>query len=277
MAVMLSFRHCWIQMSRVKYTPEMIKFIREYAPGHWTFEIIHAFYEKFGVELSRPAIRSTLRRLNISTNAKQNRGMRELARRLTTPEQDALVREKFHDKKCGSYKEVQAFLLGLGVNFNLEQVKSYMSRKNIRLGVYGYFPKGHEPVNKGKNMSPEAYEKCKGTMFRIGNRPANFKPVGSERVNVDGYVEIKVANPNKWRIKARCIWEQVTGEKLTRNDSIVYLDGNKQNLELSNLAKVTRGQLARLNQNHLIFNNQELTKVGIALAKLLDMKGRLKK
>ena len=264
-------------MSRSRYTPEMLQFIREYAPGHWAYEIVDAVREKFGVEITKSGIKSKLRRLHVSTNAKQVRGMKEMAHRLTTPEQDELVIEKFHNKKSGSYKEVQAFLLSLGVDLSIDQVKSYMNRRRIKLGVYGYFPKGHEPANKGKKMSPEVYEKCQKTMFRAGGRPPTWKPVGSERISVDGYIEIKVAEPNKWRIKARYLWEQATGEKLSRNDSIVYLDGNKQNLELSNLAKISRSDLARMNQNHLFYENQELTKIGITIAKLLGAKGRAKR
>lgn len=264
-------------MSNVKYTPEMVQFIREYAPGHWAYEIVDAVREKFGVKISKSGIKSKLRRLHVSTNAKQVRGMKELAHRLTTPEQDELVREKFHNKKSGSYKEVQAFLLSIGVELTLDQVKSYLDRRRIKLGVYGYFQKGHVPANKGKKMPPEVYEKCKATMFRVGGIPPTWKPVGSERISVDGYIEIKVAEPNKWKIKARYLWEQATGEKLSRNDSIIYLDGNKQNLDLANLAKVGRADLARMNQNHLFYENQELTKIGITIAKLLGAKGRAKR
>lgn len=264
-------------MSNVKYTPEMVQFIREYAPGHWAYEIVDAVREKFGVKISKSGIKSKLRRLHVSTNAKQVRGMKELAHRLTTPEQDELVREKFHNKKSGSYKEVQAFLLSLGVDFSIDQVKSYLDRRKIKLGVYGYFQKGHVSANKGKKMPPEVYEKCKATMFRAGGIPPTWKPVGSERISVDGYIEIKVAEPNKWKIKARYLWEQATGERLSRNDSIIYLDGNKQNLDLANLAKVGRADLARMNQNHLFYENQELTKIGITIAKLLGAKGRAKR
>lgn len=65
------------------------------------------------------------------------------------------------------------------------------------------FKKGQTPPNKGKRMSPETYSRVAPTMFRKGNVPANHRPVGSERVNMDGYVEIKVAEPNKWKHKHR--------------------------------------------------------------------------
>lgn len=52
-------------------------------------------------------------------------------------------------------------------------------------------------------------------------------------------------------------------EELERTDAII---------DIGNLAKVTRSQMARINQNHLRFDNAELTKVGITLAKLLEAK-----
>lgn len=265
-------------MSRCVYTPEMKQFVAEYAPGHWIFEIIEAFRERFGMELTRCQMRSLMKNSGIKSNAKKLRGMSGIMyNRLTTPELDAMVKENFHDKGKGGYKDVQLFLKSQGVELTLVQVKSYLSRCKIRLGTYGYFKKGSVPANKGKKMPLEIYEKVAKTMFRPGNQPKNILPVGTERVSKDGYIEIKVANPNKWMSKARYIWEQHTGEPLKRNETVIFLDGDKLNLKIDNLAKVTRSQLARLNQNHLIYNNQELTRVGITLAKLLDMKGRLKK
>ena len=38
---------------------------------------------------------------------------------------------------------------------------------------------------------------CERTWFKKGHIPANYRPVGSERVNADGYIEVKVADPNK--------------------------------------------------------------------------------
>lgn len=53
---------------------------------------------------------------------------------------------------------------------------------------------GNIPFNKGKKgyMSAEQYEKCKQTMFKKGNIPANHRPIGSERVGKDGYILIKI-------------------------------------------------------------------------------------
>ncbi len=127
-------------------------------------------------------------------------------------------------------------------------------------------------MNRGKKMTPEAYELCKGTMFKKGNVPHNHKPVGSERITRDGYIEVKIAEPNKWQLKSRYLWEQITGERLTRDDKIVFLDHNTQNLCLDNIAKVKASELSVLNRNHLIGANPDASKVGITIARLLIAK-----
>jgi hypothetical protein len=63
------------------------------------------------------------------------------------------------------------------------------------------FKPGTTPPNKGKKMSPELYAKCAPTMFKKGRPALNQRPVGSERVNVDGYIEMKIQDPNKWALK----------------------------------------------------------------------------
>lgn len=262
-------------MAKKLYTPEMIEFVRSYAPGHWLAEITEALNLKFGLNVTVSAVKSLLNAHKIKTGTRHKPSPNRF--RLTTVEQDELVRQKFHQRGDGSYKDVQAYLKSMGVTLTLEQIKGYLTRKHIILGTYGYFKPGQIPFNKGKNMSPEHYAKCKPTMFKPGNRPHNCKPVGSERITKDGYLEVKVSEPKTWKLKARIIWEEATGEKLTRNDRIIYLDGNKLNLDISNLAKLTGSQLARLNQNHLHYDNAELTKVGITVAKLLEAKGLAKK
>jgi hypothetical protein len=73
--------------------------------------------------------------------------------------------------------------------------------------------------------------------------------VGSERVNVDGYIEVKIAEPNKWRQKQRVVWEAAHGP--VPADSIVsFIDGNKQNCELSNLRVMTRADNLRRTSLH---------------------------
>ena len=109
------------------------------------------------------------------------------------------------------------------------------------------FQKGHTPVNKGKRISPETYAKCQPTMFKKGHSPVNHREVGSERINVDGYIEIKVAEPNRWKLKHRIIWEQVNG-KIPKGYNVQFKNHNPQDCRIENLYLICRAdQIAKEN------------------------------
>lgn len=86
----------------------------------------------------------------------------------------------------------------LGLESSLEKIKrtGYNTSKSPA-SIAARFQKGSIPLNKGKKMSPEVYSKVARTMFKKGQTPINHRDVGAERVNVYGYIEIKVAEPNR--------------------------------------------------------------------------------
>lgn len=48
--------------------------------------------------------------------------------------------------------------------------------------------------------------------FKKGNRPGNTARVGDETLTDDGYIRVKVAEPNRWELKHRLVWEKYRGE-----------------------------------------------------------------
>ena len=106
------------------------------------------------------------------------------------------------------------------------------------------FGKGHVPANKGKKLSPELRAMIAPTMFKKGDIPRNHREVGSERVNVDGYIEIKVAEPNVWKQKHRVIWEAAHGP-IPKGHNIQFKDGNHLNVALDNLYCISRADQLR--------------------------------
>ena len=167
------------------------------------------------------------------------------------------------------YQIKELFQDKFGILLTESQIGGFKSKYHIRSGTHGgQFIKGITPYNKGKKMPKKVYEKAKHTMFRKGHIPHNHKEVGSERINVDGYVEIKVAEPNKWRLKQRLLYEQHHNVKLTKSDVIIFLDGNKLNLDIDNLFLISRAALARFNQDKLHSDNPEITKAAALMAEL---------
>ena len=150
-----------------------------------------------------------------------------------------------------------------------EQLKSFLSRRHIiRFENHGRFEKGHIPSNKGKKMPADVYEKAKHTMFKKGNQPCNHREVGSERINVDGYVEIKVAEPNHWKLKHRVVYENYHNVKLKSTDVVIFLDGDKQNLDIDNLVPIDRGINAIMNHDRMRFADAEITRTEVNIARL---------
>lgn len=117
-----------------------------------------------------------------------------------------------------------------------------------------WIKKGTIPANKGKKqvefMSPEAIERTKKTRFKKGQTTWNVKRVGTERINTYGYTEVKVAEPDKWKLKHRIVWEKHNG-KIPKGYNIQFKDCNKQNFDIDNLYMISRADQIK-NENSLI-------------------------
>jgi hypothetical protein len=113
-------------------------------------------------------------------------------------------------------------------------ISSVMKRNSWDTGRTGQFKKGGVPFNK----NTVGLLKKNKTSFRKGNRPANYKPVGSERIDKDNNINVKVADPNKWISKHRHVWESKNG-KLKKNHLIRFRDGDNRNFDIDNLECVS--------------------------------------
>lgn len=159
-----------------------------------------------------------------------------------------------------------------GTDYSAEKFKTYKNNHKLDSGLRGYFPKGHTPFNKGKKMveyvSPETIKKIKKTCFKRGQTPFGKLPIGTEIARDDGYIWIKVADPNTWRPKHRVIYEKFHNLKIPKGDLITFLDGDPKNFSIDNLAHISKRTNQILNKCKLRFKDPDLTKTGIALARL---------
>ena len=94
-----------------------------------------------------------------------------------------------------------------------------------------------------------------------------MKAVGSERINVYGYIEIKIKEPNIWKLKHQLIWEKERG-KIPKECVVTFLDGNPLNCVLDNLTIITKAENLIMNQKNLRSHCKETTETGILIAKL---------
>ena len=174
-----------------------------------------------------------------------------------------------------SYREIQkAFTEKFGWEISLGQVNSYIGNHHLNTGRTGRFQKGQEPPNKGKKGICAAG--CEKTWFKKGHIPANYRPVGSERVNKDGYIEVKVADPNKWRLKHRVVWEAVNG-KISKGYIIIFRDNDKTNTDINNLMPIKQGTHAVLNHTGLCEYSVEFKETAVRIAELKTVSNEAKR
>jgi hypothetical protein len=129
-------------------------------------------------------------------------------------------------------------------------------RKGWRTGRTGCFEKGAAPHNKGKPCAPGTggrHPNARKTQFRKGERRGVavklWKPIGTERVAKDGYLERKIHDElplqSRWRAVHLIEWEAVNGP-LPKGHCLKCLDGNKLNTSPSNWECIPRALLPRL-------------------------------
>ena len=181
----------------------------------------------------------------------------------------------------GKYSKELAEMFNQHFNTNITAKEIAYFRKNNKLnsGLTGQFKKGNVPHNKDKKqveyMSKEAIERTKETRFKKGNKPKNYRPVGSERITKDGYIEVKVADPNKWETKNKIIYKQYFGD-IPKGHKVIYADGNKLNNDINNLILVSDNEELIMNKYKLRTEDIELTKTGYLIAKVIDKTNMVK-
>lgn len=121
------------------------------------------------------------------------------------------------------------------------------------------------PPNKGrKGYHTPGSEKG---WFKKGQTPWNHVNVGDEAWTSDGYLKVKIAEPNRWKQKHVLVWEQQNG-KVPAGFMITFKDKNHANCSIENLTLITKSENAIMNNQGLRSEDPELTETGILLARL---------
>lgn len=189
----------------------------------------------------------------------RNTRPRKTARRNWPAEHEEIMRREFPHvrtadlaKKLGrEYAHVASKALRMGLKKSPEYLASPLSgrlRSGSEIGKRTRFTPGHSTWNKGKKgVHTGGIE----TQFKKGEVPHNYRPVGSTRIDVNGYVEIKVGEGKfQWRHLHREVWKEHHGEYPPKGFALVFKDGNKQNCAIENLELVSRGELMKRNTIH---------------------------
>lgn len=198
----------------------------------------------------------------------KSRGILKQPRRRFTPVEDAILRERFADTRTEDLaREIGRTVSAtsqrahkLGLHKSAEYLASPAAcrlRRGDNVGAPYRFPKGHVPANKGTRRPGWAPGRMKETQFRKGERRGVahtlWKPIGTERVSRDGYLERKINNDRplqrRWRAVHLILWESVNGP-LPPGHAIAFRNGDKTDIRLENLELLTRRALMQRNSLH---------------------------
>lgn len=150
-------------------------------------------------------------------------------------------------------------------------------RRGDNVGAAFRFKKGLVPANKGTRRPGYAPGRMASTQFRKGERRGasarNWLPIGSVRVNADGYLDRKVRDDgppqNRWRAVHRLVWEEANGA--IPPDCAIVFKGPRTTVEaeitVDRLELVTRAELGRRNCIHNNYPKE--------LVRLVQLRGAL--
>lgn len=170
--------------------------------------------------------------------------------KLFTEEQATFIRENSDGKRDQELCDLLKKQFGVSVNW--KQMANWRGNHNARskTSLCGW--------KKGKKA---------GVDFSQQKEFRNSLPIGSE-IESKGVVLIKIER-GKWIPKHRYLWEKAHGP-VPEKHVIIFADGNNRNFELENLMLITRKQLAILNRQKMLVEDESLRLSGIAYAKLTE-------
>jgi hypothetical protein len=92
-----------------------------------------------------------------------------------------------------------------------------------------------------------------------------INPVSMEQIK-NGYIQVRTGS-RRWRNKHTLVWEAANGP-VPKGHKVIFADGNKRNFDLGNLVLVSHRELAAMMAYKYYSPDAELTKQGLALARL---------
>jgi hypothetical protein len=179
-----------------------------------------------------------------------------LLRRLYPHQSTAAVATRLRRTVGAVYQRAQ--ILGLAKSdAYLRSPLAGQFRPGSHVGKAHQFLPGHVPANKGLRRPGWGPGRMKAHQFKPGVRQGVavrlYKPIGAERVSKDGYRERKVNDDlplqARWRAVHLLVWEAAHGP-VPAGHAIVFVNGDKADIRLDNLACIPRADLMRRNSLH---------------------------
>lgn len=247
-------------MAKFIFTPEMYEYATKLYSKMSIGETTKLFNEKFGTDREPQQLRGNMKARGFRNGRTTGEIMKGVSK-LFSSEQIQFMKDNY--AKLGRKGLTDALNAKFNTEFKQSQIVGYVKNNKINSGRTGHYQKGVPSWSKGT----KGVIKANSGSFKKGLVPHNVKPIGSERVSVDGYIEIKVKGSKAWKLKHRIVYEQHFG-KLKPGDVVRFKDDDQLNLEPGNLIKLSRAE-------HHFLNKLGYSKADISLKPTLELIAKL--
>lgn len=244
------------------YTPEQHEWLAAFIPGHKADEIVEAFNKRYdSPKLTASKVKSY--KVNHGIKSGTLKGQKKWSGPLWTKEMADFV---IANNKGRTHKEMAELVSRtFQKEINAAQIKAIRGRLKIDSGLTGRFVKD-DPRCFHPQKGYHAPGSEKG-WFKKGETSWNHANVGDEAWTTDGYLKVKIAEPNKWRQKHILLWEKHNGP-VPEGFMVTFKDQDHANCSIENLALISKSENAIMNCQGLRSEDPKLTETGILLARL---------
>lgn len=202
-------------------------------------------------------------------------------RRLWTQAEDAMLRARYPNESTDSIaadmgrstSSIYARVASLGLHKSdsfLAQKRTENAQKLNEIGAQHRFQAGLVPWNAGRRSVSGG--RSIETRFKPGQKPHTWRPIGTERLTKEGYLERKIRDTcvtkNDYKPVHHIVWEEAGRGEIPPGHVLAFKDGNKRNFALDNLELLTRKQLMARNTIH---------NYGPEVAQLAQLRGAIKR
>ena len=234
---------------RFMYSAQHLDFIRDGFKRMSVPELTSSFNQVFGLNKTPQQINAAIKNNRFTCGRKQGQLTKGRYRTYTSEQADFI---KSGYQKWSLEELTNKFNARFSADKTESQIRSFTRNHGIKSGRSGHFEKGQISWNAGTKGVMKPNSEC----FQKGDRPVNHRPVGSERVNVEGYIEIKTLEPNVWELKHRVVYEREHGP-IADGYNVRFRNGDRLDCEPGNLILVDTRENALLNQRYKM-NHQPL-------------------
>lgn len=239
---------------KYRYPPEVEEYLRKNIPGNTYEDVLRMVKDEFDVDLDLTEMKKWAWNREIVSGVARKSPI--------TDEIGQYILQNY--KGIGPTEMAKRINEQFGTSLNRNHIKRFYAVNKLRSGLTGHFGEN----GKRGNHEFRPSEANIATQFKKGTKPHNTCDVGTTKVKSDGYVWRKIGpGRHDWKQEHILIWEQANGPK-PEGMMIIFLDGDKSNLNLDNLKCISKAEHMEMIRSGLRFTEADLTEIGTNIAKL---------